>query len=187
MQKTWAAFLQVQRAEFGQHPREMADGQVGRAGLQQVARVARGQGQYAQVHPWGLVFQDVDQPGHELGGGGVGHGQHEGVVRGGRVEGARGEHLAQLLQGVAHRGPQGCGQRRGLHAVARAPHQFVAQRLAQPLERVAHGRLRHGQVVGGPGEVVLGHHLVEDAQQVQVQRAEVRFIHHDCECNASKK
>ncbi|MCY1381215.1 hypothetical protein D9M69_690970 [compost metagenome] len=108
-------------------------------------------------------------------------------MRGGRVETARRQRFAQLLQRVAHRGPQRQRHGRGFHAVARAPHQFVAQRLAQPLERVAHGRLRHGQVVGRAREVALDHHLVENPQQVQVEGAKVQFIHMICECNSSQK
>jgi hypothetical protein len=41
--------------------------------------------------------------------------------------------------------------------------------------------------VRGPGEVAFGHHLVENPQQVQIEGAEVAFIYHYGECNASQK
>jgi len=49
--------------------------------------------------------------------------------------------------------------------------------IAQPGQGVAHRRLGHGQVAGGPGQVAFGHHLVEDPKQVQVQGPEVGFFH----------
>jgi hypothetical protein len=54
-----------------------------------------------------------------------------------------------------------------------AHEELVTQRLAQPLQRVAGRGLGHGQAVRGAGEVAFGHHGVEDAQQVQVEGAQV--------------
>ena len=55
--------------------------------------------------------------------------------------------------------------------------QVVAQHLAQAPQGIAHRRLGQRQVAGGAGQVALGHDLVEDAQEVQIQRAKVD-IHH---------
>ncbi len=69
--------------------------------------------------------------------------------------------------------------RRGLHALALAHQELVAQGLAQASQGVAHGRLGDGQLVGRPRQAALCHHLVEDAQQVQIQCAEVQGRHGD--------
>ena len=185
VQKARAVLLQVHGRQLGDHAGKVANGQFGRARLQQVTRVARGQGQHAQVHPRCLVLQDVHQPRDDHRGRRVGHGDDKGVARAGRLEAAGRERFAQLSQRVAYRGPQGQGRRRGLHAVTGTAHQFVTQRLAQAPQGVAHRRLRHRQVVRGAREVAFGHHLVKDAQQVQVQGAEVPFIHLNGECNSS--
>ena len=52
--------------------------------------------------------------------------------------------------------------------------------LTQPPQRVAHGRLRDRQVAGGAREVALCHHLVEDAEQVEIECAEID-VHQCCE------
>jgi hypothetical protein len=88
--------------------------------------------------------------------------------------------VLQLAQGVAHGRPQGQRARRGLHAGARAAHQLVAQHFAQAPQRIADRGLRNRQVAGGAREVALCHHLVEDAEQVEVERAKVD-VHQCCE------
>ena len=108
---------------------------------------------------------------------GIGHGQHKvGVGRGG-IKAVRGQHAFELLQGLAHRGPQGQGARRGLHTLTVAYQQLIAYGFTQTPQRIADRRLGKGQFVGGTRQAALGHHFVEDAQQVQVQCAEVKSSH----------
>jgi len=80
-------------------------------------------------------------------------------------------------QGLAHGGPQGQCTWRGLHPLAAAHHQFIAHHIAQAPHGIADGRLGDRQLVRSPGEAALCHHLVKDAQQVQVQGAEVQGSH----------
>ncbi|MNT72024.1 hypothetical protein D3C72_2105840 [compost metagenome] len=80
-------------------------------------------------------------------------------------------------QGLAHRGPQGQRTRSGLHALAAAHHQLIPQHIAQAPHGVAHGRLGDGQLVRCACEAALGHDLVKNTQQVQVQGAEVQGRH----------
>ena len=68
---------------------------------------------------------------------------------------------------------QRLGTRRRLHAEGGAHQQVVAERFAQALQGIADGRLRHCEPLGGARQVLLGHHVVEHTQQVQVQGAEV--------------
>ena len=51
--------------------------------------------------------------------------------------------------------------------------QLLAHRPMQALQGMAGGRLGHRQAFGGAREAAFGHHGVEDAQQVEVQRAEI--------------
>jgi hypothetical protein len=90
---------------------------------------------------------------------------------------APGLSAAQQAQRLAHGRPQGQRCRRGLDAEARATHQLVVQQLAQAAQGVADGGLGHGQVVGRARQVALGHDLVEDTQQVQIEGAEVGLYH----------
>ncbi|OMP13403.1 hypothetical protein COLO4_01743 [Corchorus olitorius] len=165
------------RRQVGQRGGEVAHGHVGLAGLQQAARVARGQRQHADADAGRLALQQAEHGRNQRGGRGVGHGQHKGGGGGGGVEFAWRQRVLQLLQRLADHGPQRQRARRGLHALALAHQELVAQRLAQAAQRIAHGRLGDGQLVGRPREAALRHHLVEDAQQVQIQCAEVQGGH----------
>ena len=64
--------------QVGQHGREMAHCQVGQALVEQAARVAGCQRHDAHRHAGCLALQNVDQPRHQLGGGGISHGQYKG-------------------------------------------------------------------------------------------------------------
>jgi hypothetical protein len=187
VQEARRGLLQVAGGQLGQHAGKVADRQVDLALLEQLARIARRQRQYAQRDSGRLVGHDLDQAGRQLGGGRIGHRQHEMVLRLRRIEGPRGQRVAQLAQRIAHRGPERERQRRGLDAIARAAHQVVADLLAQAPQRIADRRLGGRQVVRGAGEVALGHHLVEHAQQVEVQGTEVELIHIKREYIALKK
>jgi hypothetical protein len=167
--------------QVGQHRREKAHGQVDLAVVEQLARIAGEQRQHPHRHARGVALDDLHQARHQRRGGGVGHGQDEGVFcfRCGEV--TRGERRFKLAQRVRDRRPQRQRPRCRLHAVAAARHQLVADRFPQPGQRVADRRLGHRQVAGGPGEVALGHDLVEHPQQIEVERPEVRVFHTICE------
>ena len=165
------------RREVGQHRRKVADCQVCAFVLQQRARVARAQWQHAHRHVRRFVRQQVHQARHQGRRRGVGHGQHKGV--GGLQRHKVGVHQRrlQLRQRFAHHRPQRLGMRCGLHAAAAAPHQVVAQRLAQPAQRVAHGRLGERQLVRGARQALLGHDGIEHPQQVQIKAAKYGMRH----------
>ena len=161
------------RHEGREQLREVAHGEVGFAALHQAPRVAGGQGQHAQVDA-GLAGLDARHQGRrEERRGGVGHRQAELDLVAARVEVVRGQGLAQGGQRAAHLGPQGLGLRRGAHAVGHPHEQLGPHGFAQPAQRLAHRRLRHGQAGRGTRQAALGHHGVEDPQQVQIERSEV--------------
>jgi hypothetical protein len=141
--------------------------------LQQPARVARGQRQHAQCRQRALGLDRRHQRRHQQRRGGVGHrdAERHRVALG--VELARRDRLAQRRQRLPHLRPQALGQRGGPHALRGAREEVVVQRLAQAPDGVAHRRLRHRQRRGGARQAALGHRGIEDAQQVQVEGAEV--------------
>ncbi|MNR31857.1 hypothetical protein D3C85_1493970 [compost metagenome] len=107
--------------------------------------------------------------------------QEEGVqvVRRAQVEGARGGGRVELLRrpgDAVHRRQALLGQRQqlaaalGRHHAALAAHQNgVAGDLAQPLQRVADGRLRLAQAHGGAGHALLGEQGVQHPQQIGIE------------------
>ena len=163
--------------QVGHHGGKVAHGQVGGLVVQQLARVARGQRHHAQRDAWRLAFEDLHQWRYQHGTRRICHCQHEGGVGCRRVEIARRERLLQLRERGAHRRPERLRARRGLHALAAAHQQFVAQRIAQPAQGVAHGRLGERQRLGGACQVAFRHHGVEHAQQVQVEGSEIEGLH----------
>jgi hypothetical protein len=168
------------RREAGDHRGKVADGHVDFLQLEHAPRVARGQRQHAQRNCGRFFFCDLHQAWNELGRRGVGHGQQEGGVGGAGIEFARRQRVLQLAQGVTHGRPQGQRAGRGLHTGAGAAHQLVSQHFPQAAQCVAHRGLRDRQVAGGAREVALRHHLVEDAEQVEIERAKVD-VHQCCE------
>ena len=96
------AVLQRRRCiELGQQGRKVAYRHVSLLLLKQHAGVARAQGHGAHGHAGGLALQDVDQAGHEFGGGGVGQGQHKSGIGQGGLELAGVEAKLKLRQGRA--------------------------------------------------------------------------------------
>ena len=81
--------------------------------------------------------------------------------------------MAQAVEGGAHLGPERFGLRGRQDAAGDGDEELVAGRLAQAAQGVADGRLRHRQLGGGARHVALDHHGAEDAQQVEVEGAEV--------------
>ena len=166
------------RREVGQHGGEVAHGHVRCLFLQQAARVARGQRYHAHCDAGCLALQYLHQAGHQGRTRGIGHGQHEGGFGRGRVEAAGRQRLLQLRERIADGRPQGQCPGRGLHALAAAHHQVVAEHLAQPAHGVAHGRLGQRQLVRRLGQAALGHDFVKNPQQVQVERSKVEAAGH---------
>ena len=80
-------------------------------------------------------------------------------------------------QGLAHWRPQRQRPGGGLHPLAAAHQQLIPQYLAQAPHGVAHGGLGDRELVCRAREAALRHHFVENAQQVQVQGAEVQGCH----------
>jgi hypothetical protein len=124
----------------------------------------------------------VLQAGHELGQktalANVAHVQAEQAARAARVE------PAGFAQGTGQRGQRALhrlGQRhrrgRGLHAAGRTHKQRVFHQQAQAGEAVAHRRLGQAQVFGGPAHAAGAVHLVEEAQQVQIQIFDMHDLH----------
>ena len=165
------------RRQVGQHGRKVAHGHVGGFFLKQTAGIAGGEWNHPHGNAGGLALHHLHQPGHQRGRGGVRHGQHKSGCGSGGLKQAGRQRLLQLRQGFAYRGPQCQGPLGGLHAVTAAHHQVVTQHFAQSPQRVAHCWLRERQLVRSPRQAALCHHLVKDAQQVQVKGAEINRDH----------
>ena len=160
-----------------QHRREITDRHVGGFFFQQTPRITGGEWQHPNGHPRGLALDDADQRGHQGGRCRVGHRQHKSRFGRGGVEPAGCERLLQLGQRLTHGCPQGQPDRRRLDPLATAHHQFIPHHVAQAPHRIAHGGLGDRQLVGGTREAALSHHLVENPQEVEVQRAEIQRRH----------
>jgi len=78
------------------------------------------------------------------------------------------QRVTQLLQRITYRRPYRFGVGRWLDTKTVAPKQVVADRFSQTFQGVAHGWLGHGQPQTGTGETSLNHHLVEDAEQIEI-------------------
>ena len=92
-----------------------------------------------------------------------------------RIELAWRQHAAQAAERRAHFGPQRFGSGRRDDAVSGPCEQVLTYGFAQSFQRIADGRLRQRQPFSGSREVSLGHHDVEDAQEVEVERAEIEW------------
>src|SRR5690606_14843964 len=60
------------------------------------------------------------------------------------------------------------GLLRRLHPPGDPGEHLVLEEIAQPVERIAHRRLGHGQPLGGAAHIPFLHHRPEDVQQVEV-------------------
>jgi hypothetical protein len=76
-----------------------------------------------------------------------------------------------------HRPGEAGGARRRFHALAGLDEQRVVEKVAQALEGVAHGALRHAQFVGGARHALLADQDVEHGDQVEVQRSFMHNFH----------
>jgi hypothetical protein len=161
------------RRQIGQHGGKIAHGHVGLAIIEQGPGIARGQRQQAYAQARCLARQNRVQRRNQRGSRGIGHGDHE---RGGGRLGIEliGCGTPPDAAGLAYHRPQGLGARRGLHALSLAHQQLVAQDLAQPAHGIADRRLGDAELVRRAREAALGHDLVEDAQQIEIQRTKVQ-------------
>ena len=159
--------------DAGDEAGEKSHRQVGLATFHQTARVACGQRQHAQVHQRLRLFDPYQQRRRQQRGGGIGHGQAHlhGIVPGVKV--SRRQRLAQRGKGRTNLRPHRLRMRGGPHAVGHPHEQVLAHGFTQPAQRVTDGRLRHRQTRRSTGQAAFGHDSVKDAQQVQVERAEV--------------
>ncbi|MPN10931.1 hypothetical protein SDC9_158228 [bioreactor metagenome] len=162
------------RRQIGQYGGKIAHGHIGLAIIEQGSWIARGQRQQAYAQARSLARQNRVQRRNQRGSRGIGHGDHE--RGGGRlgIELIGCECTLQMLQGLAYHRPQGLGTRRRLHALSLAHQQLVAQDLAQPAHGIADRRLGDAELVRRAREAALGHDLVEDAQQIEIQRTKVQ-------------
>ncbi len=104
------------------------------------------------------------------------HGDAQPPLGGGRFERlGRVRQVGQQRQRLAHRPAHALGQGGGQHAPGRAHEKLVAEGLAQPAQRIAHGRLRQVQPARHGGDVALFEQMLEHHQQIEIQFAQ--FVH----------
>ncbi len=116
------------RDDGGDRVREVADGQVGVALLDQAARVARRQRQRPDIGQRALLLDRRDERRQQHRGGGVGHRDVEGGGVAARVERAWRQRGLQLGQRGAHLGPQQLGTGGAPHAERGAVEQLFPHR-----------------------------------------------------------
>ena len=165
------------RRQVGEHGGKVANRQIDRFQVEQAARVARGERHHPDRDARRIAVHDLNQARHQLGSGGVRHGQHKGGGGLFRDKVAGRDDLLQLAQCFAHGGPQRQRPRRRRHHLAAAFDQFISHRFPEPAQRVAHRRLRDGELERGPGQAAFGHDFVENTEQVQVECLEIGGIH----------
>jgi hypothetical protein len=103
----------------------------------------------------------------------IGHHQTKAPLAAGGVEIVRDEKSAHLIERLRQRPAQRLRPRRQFHAGAGTDQQGVAQHLAQPLQRVARGRLRQADPHGGAADIGFQQQRVKRNQQVQVERTQI--------------
>ena len=163
----------AQRDQRGHGFRKVSDREIDVALGQQIARVAVLQRPNAQVTADTGRLEACHQRRHQQGGHGIHHCHAENPVVRGRVVYGGFQRMTQLPQCIAHLRPQRLAKGRRPHASGSACEQVLTHRIAQALQSVADGRLRHRQLLGGTRDVALSHHGIEHPQQIQVERTEV--------------
>jgi len=160
--------LQRQRLQLGVARAEVADVEVD-AALAQRRRVVGRFGQQLQRGLRQPLLQRQQQRRAEDHGHALGQADDEvpRPLRHRRDRGRRGQRVG-LGQQPRHRLAQPLRARRGHQAAAGAHQQRVAQRLAQPRQRMAGGRHAQVQALGRRGHAAAGQQRVQHAQQVEV-------------------
>ena len=111
---------------------------------------------------------------------GVGHRQRERAPVDPRIEALRLERVLQVVERRSDGGPKSmrvCGR---VDANRRRDEKLLVRRLSQAPQCIADRGLRHGQSRRSARDVALHHHDVEDLEEVEVQRSEVRASLHSC-------
>ena len=155
--------------------RQVAEGQVQAPVLERRRNRLQRELHRVDAHPRCLAADRGHQRRQELVGADVAHVHDEAPLRARGVEVLglveRDVELAQRRLDLAR---ELVGARRGRHAAAAAHEERVAQRQAQPRQRVADRRLAQAQRLGSAADAAGRVHGGEDVQQVQV---EIPYMH----------
>ena len=123
---------------------------------------------------WGLAGGHLQHPRQDLELGEVGRHDHERPLAGGGVELlAPGQRTAQILERAAQPVPEllrACGRDQ---SAAAGHQQGILEQLAQPLEAVAHRRLRQAELRRRTGDIALPQQHVERVHEVEIDRTQI--------------
>ncbi|XCC97395.1 hypothetical protein PVT71_26775 (plasmid) [Salipiger sp. H15] len=149
---------------------EPAHGDLDVPGLDQPDRVVPVGGAQVDADLRRGLAQPLEQRNEDRQAEPVGRADDEMRLGDGRVEitGVR-DHLLGVAQDARDNRSKIGGARRGAQPLGRADEKRVLEPVAQPLERVRHGRLGAAQTVPRPRDTALFHQDVEDRQQVHVE------------------
>ena len=100
----------------------------------------------------------------------IGHHQPEMPLAARGVEIVRYEQPAHLIERLRQRSAQRLRPRRELHPRADAHQQRIAEHIAQPLQRMARGRLRQPDPHRGAADIGFQQQRVERDQQIEIER-----------------
>ena len=86
------------------------------------------------------------------------------------------EQAAHLVERLRQRPAQRLGPRRQLHPRAGANQQRIAEHLAQPLQRVAGGRLGQADPHRRPADIGFPQQGIERHQQIEIERSQIHDV-----------
>ena len=92
------------------------------------------------------------------------------------VESVGNEQRAHLIERLRQRRAQRLRPRRQLHPRAGAHQQRIADQVAQPLQRMAGGRLRQPDPHRGAADIGFAEQRVERDQQIEVKRIQIHKV-----------
>ncbi len=158
--------------------RQVAEGEVQAPVLERRRHCVGGELHRVDAHPGRLAPDRRHERRQEFVGADVAHVHDEASLR------ARGVEARALAQGqidLAQRrldlARELVGARSRRDAAAAPDEERVAQRQAQPRERMAHRRLAQTEGLGGAADAARGVHRREDVQQVEVEVLDMHFMH----------
>ena len=93
-----------------------------------------------------------------------------------RVKNVRRKKAAHLIERLGQRTAQPLRPRSQFHARADPNQQRVTQHLAEPLERVAGGRLREADSHGGAAHIGFEQQRIERHQQIEIKRIQIHGV-----------
>jgi len=145
--------------------------------LAQQLQARNARGDHAQLHLGRRLLQALQQRRQQQVALQIVGGQGEAGLPLGRIEElALGKTLHVFQQGL-RRCQQGFGARRGHDAAPGLDKQRVAHDRAQPIELVAHRRLRHPQALGGGRDRAGLRHRHQQAQQTRIECVPIKIAH----------